>query len=323
MKNNAHVGFLNRMAILSLIWAIVFSPCLNAKASEIQSITITSNDSISIICFKMYEEFSPEMLEQFSKINPHVRDWNNLAAGQKIQVLSKKEMYRRIPKQKRETVIITFLKHPVLITRDTQVTHEKAQLNMILDDKDLVEVKGGGRVELMMSRGRIIRLEEDTSLRIGTLKREEEKQSVTGKFKLFLGRLWGKVVRARGYRKKEMYVSTPTLVAGVRGTAYDLKLKPDQSSIIKVFEGEVEIYNPLQKMPESGIIKDFKKPHRVKGPHRVTEKEWNEILLRQYQQVIVTKEGISKPIHFDYEKERQTEWIKWNEERDLVLDKNY
>jgi hypothetical protein len=114
-------------------------------------------------------------------------------------------------------------------------------------------------------------------------------------------------------------VSTPTLVAGVRGTAYDLKLKRDQSTIIKVFEGEVEIYNPLQKMPESGVIKDFKKPHRVKGPHRITEKEWNEILLRQYQQVIVTKEGISEPIIFDYEKERQTEWIKWNEERDLRL----
>ena len=115
-----------------------------------------------------------------------------------------------------------------------------------------------------------------------------------------------------------MYVSTPTLVAGVRGTAYDLILKPDQSSIIKVFEGEVEIYNPLQKMP-AGPIKDFKKPHRVKGPHKITEKEWNEILLRQYQQVIVTKEGISMPIIFDHEKERQTEWIKWNEVRDMQL----
>ena len=190
---------------------------------------------------------------------------------------------------------------------------------MILTSKDYIEVKSGGRVELMMSEGRIIRLDENSTIRISALKRDEQKKSVTGRFKLFLGRLWGKVLKARVYGKKEMYVSTPTLVAGVRGTAYDLKLKPDQSTIIKVFEGEVEIYNPLQKMPESGVIKDFKKPHRVKGPHRVTEKEWNEILLRQYQQVIVTKEGITKPIIFDYEKERQTEWIKWNEERDIRL----
>ena len=110
-----------------------------------------------------------------------------------------------------------------------------------------------------------------------------------------------------------------------RGTAYDLKLAQDQSTLVRVFEGEVEIYNPLQKMPESEVVKDYKKPHevsgptRIKGPREVTEQEWNEILLKQYQQILVTKEGIGKPITFDYEKERQAEWAKWNEERDVKV----
>jgi phage tail protein X len=280
---------------------------------------VKANDSISFLCFKIYGRFNPEMTKQFVKINPHIKDWDNLAEGEEIKFLSKKEMNSIVPEQKRETVVITFLKHPVIIKKDAKGPHKKALLNMILDSKDRIEVKRGGSVELMMSHGRVIRLDEGSTLKIGTLKRDEHKKSVVGKFQLFIGRLWGKVLQAKSRRKKEMYVSTPTLVAGVRGTAYDLKLKRDQSTIIKVFEGEVEIYNPLQKMPESGIITDFKKPHRVQGPHRITEKEWNEILLRQYQQVIVTKEGISTPISFDHETERKTEWIKWNEERDLRL----
>jgi len=309
---------IQRTTLLLSIAILFFSP-FYLEASERQSIKVKANDSISFLCFKIYGRFNPEMTKQFVKINPHIKDWDNLAEGEEITFLSKKEMNSIVPEQRRETVVITFLKHPVIIKKDTKGPHNKALLNMILDSKDRIEVKRGGSVELMMSFGRVIRLDEGSTLRVGTLKRDEHKKSVVGKFQLFLGRLWGKVLQAKSRRKKEMYVSTPTLVAGVRGTAYDLKLKPDQSTIIKVFEGEVEIYNPLQKMPESGIITDFKKPHRVQGPHKITEKEWDEILLRQYQQVIVTKEGISTPISFDHETERKTEWIKWNEERDLRL----
>lgn len=319
MKNKMSKKSRIKITILLLIIAILFSSPFYLEASERQSIKVKANDSISFLCFKMYGRFNPEMTKQFVNINPHVKDWDNLIEGEEITFFTKKEMNSIIPEQKKETVVITFLKHPVVIKKDAKGPYKKALVNMILDSKDRIEVKNGGSVELMMSLGRVIRLDEGSTLSVGTLKRDEQKKSAIGSFKLFLGRLWGKVLRAKSRRKKEMYVSTPTLVAGVRGTAYDLKLKRDQSTVIKVFEGEVEIYNPLQKMPESGIIKDFKKPHRVQGPHRITEKEWNEILLRQYQQVIVTKEGISKPISFDYEKERKTEWIKWNEERDLRL----
>ena len=309
-----------KISILFLTIAILFSFSLYSEAHERKFITVKPNDSISLLCFKIYSRFSPEMLNQLLKINSHIKDWGNLPVGKEIEFITEKEMNTILPEQERETVIITFLRHPVMVKKDTEDSYKRAQLNMILTSKDHIEVKSGGRAELMMTEGRIIRLDEGSTIKIDTLQRDKQKKTVTGKFKLFLGRLWGKVLRARVYRKKEMYVSTPTLVAGVRGTAYDMKLKLDQSTIIKVFEGEVEIYNPLQKMPESRVIKDFKKPHRVKGPHRITEKEWNEIVLRQYQQVIVTKEGISRPIIFDHKKERQTEWIKWNEERDLRLE---
>ena len=123
---------------------------------------------------------------------------------------------------------------------------------MTLAPNDFVEVEAGGRLELMMSGGRIIRLDEGSTLEIGTLKSDLKQKAVMGKFKLFLGRLWGKILKSRFFRKKEMYVATSTLVAGVRGTAYDLILANDQAAIIRVFEGEVEIYNPYNGCPNLG-----------------------------------------------------------------------
>ena len=119
-----------------------------------------------------------------------------------------------------------------------------------------------------------------------------------------------------------MYVEASTLVAGVRGTAYDLILANDQAATIRVFEGEVEIYNPFQRLPESGTMSDFKKPHRVagpkkvEGPHRISKTQWDQIVLKQYQQITVTEKGIGLPSTFDFKAERKVEWVLWNEARD-------
>jgi hypothetical protein len=243
-----------------------------------------------------------------------VEDWNNLREGQIINLLTVREMNRAVSEDSQDLAAITFIKHPVRVKQGTETVFKEAQLNMTLATNDLIAVETGGRLELMMSGGRI--------MKNSTLNSDITQRAVIGKFKLFLGRLWGKILKSRFFRKKEMYVETSTLVAGVRGTAYDLMLVNDQAATIRVFEGEVEIYNPLQRLPESGTTSDFKKPHRVagpkkvEGPHRISKKQWDQIVLKQYQQIIVTEEGIGLPSTFDFEAQRKVEWVRWNEARD-------
>jgi hypothetical protein len=251
-----------------------------------------------------------------------VEDWNNLREGQIINLLTVREMNRAVSEDSQDLAAITFIKHPVKVKQDTETVFKEAQLNMTLAPNDLIAVETGGRLELMMSGGRIIRLDEGSTLKISNLNSDVKQRAVIGKFKLFLGRLWGKILKSRFFRKKEMYVETSTPVAGVRGTAYELILANDQAATIRVFEGEVEIYNPLQRLPESGTTSDFKKPHRVagpkkvEGPHRISKKQWDQIVLKQYQQIIVTEEGIGLPSSFDFEAQRKVEWVRWNEARD-------
>ena len=308
---------------LSSFIFILFSFISYSAGAERLSYVVQPRDSISFLCFKIYGRFGPEMVNRLSAINEDVNDWNNLPEGQIIILLPEREMNRSVPEDPRDLAAITFIKHPVRIKQGTETVFKEARLNMTLAPSDFIEVEPGGRLELMMSGGRIIRLNEGSTLEIGTLKSDLNQRAVMGKFKLFLGRLWGKILKSRFFRKKEMYVATSTLVAGVRGTAYDLILANDQAATIRVFEGEVEIYNPLQRMPESRTISHFKKPHRVtgpkkvEGPRRISEKEWDQIALQKYQQITVTKEGISHPITFDHETERKVEWIRWNEARDV------
>ena len=119
--------------ILFLAISILFFFPLFSVASERQLIKIKSNDSISFLCFKIYGKLCPEMPKQLSKINSHVKDWNNLPADTEIKFLTEKEMNSIIPEQKREVVVITFLQHPVRIKKDTEAPYKSAQLNMILN----------------------------------------------------------------------------------------------------------------------------------------------------------------------------------------------
>ena len=79
----------NRIQITTLLLsiAILFLSPFYLEASERQSIKVKVNDSISFLCFKVYSRFNPEMTKQFFKINPHIKDWDNLTKGEEIKFL--------------------------------------------------------------------------------------------------------------------------------------------------------------------------------------------------------------------------------------------
>jgi hypothetical protein len=58
-------------------------------------------------------------------------------------------------------------------------------------------------------------------------------------------------------------------------------------------------------------------PYEVAGPKEVSREEWTQIVLRQFQEITITDKYITTPASFDMNKERQDEWVRWNEERDL------
>ena len=97
MKNSSCLKLRRKTVAVPLAAFIIFLFFNYSHAAERKSITITPNDSVSLLCFKVYDRYSPEMVKHLSKINPHIEDWENLPAGKEILFLTEKEMESLAP----------------------------------------------------------------------------------------------------------------------------------------------------------------------------------------------------------------------------------
>ena len=109
-----------------------------------------------------------------------------------------------------------------------------AGVDMRVEPGSTVRTKSNGRVELQFDDRSLLRLDHDSEIQI--IAGDEAR----GVF-VTLGKIWAKVQTALGMSKFQ--ISTPTVVAGVRGTIVRAEVDADSSSIA-VDEGEVEVGAP-------------------------------------------------------------------------------
>jgi len=192
-----------------------------------------------------------------------------------------------------------------------------------LQENDQVKVPAKSRAELILDNQSVLRLAENTLLSIQSLQEEAATQIQTARMELALGKLWTRA--AKLFHPASRYdIKTPTAIAGVQGTIYQVQVAEDRSTKIRVFQGAVNIYNPFPQAqpPPPGPSAKLRKPEEVPGPSEVpgpdfiSREQWTEVVLQQFQQITVTEREISRPTPFDVAKERQDEWVRWNEERD-------
>lgn len=111
-----------------------------------------------------------------------------------------------------------------------------------------------GNVEIKLSGGSIMRIRPNSSLQLSpTKRRRRKKNSVV----LFFGRLWSSVSTAVG-GDENYEVSTPTAVAGVRGTEFETAVGKDGSVRVRVDEGRVAV-------ADGDTNRDVKRGQRVDG----------------------------------------------------------
>jgi phage tail protein X len=320
-------------------------------------VRVRKGDTLSYLAFKTYGMFDPQISEILKKGNPEIKDIDLIYAGQQLIFPAPEEMKRRLaekmekptkpeaekeikealppqppalpPPKVSETQVraqkgvITFLEGQVEVKKSGEGQWSPARPNMILAENDLIRVQSQSRAELILDNQSVLRLSENTTL---TLQKMEEEQAVkkeNTRMELSMGRLWVKVSKLFNPASRQD-VKTPTVIAGVQGTTYQLWVAGNQSTTIQVFEGAVNVYNPFPKAlpPVPGAPSQVEKPREiagpqeVRGPSPVSREEWTQIVLHQYQQITVTGRGTPQPTAFNPGRERQSDWVRWNEERD-------
>ncbi len=99
---------------------------------------------------------------------------------------------------------------------------------------DAVQTGPNSRASLLFSDGSQVRLNANSVIEITTP--AAVGRGRTSLFRAVAGEVWSRL-------RPNQAVQTPHAIAGVRGTEFDLKINPDNSTTLTVVEGEVEFYN--------------------------------------------------------------------------------
>ena len=327
------------------------------NADEVVKIRVRKGDTVSYLSFKMYGMYDGQIAGILKAENPQVRDLDLIYVGQELNFPTPEALQGKIgdkiakaakprvgmetkpagsppaPSSERPAAtetqvrankgVITFLEGPVQVKKSGETQWSPARPNMILSENDQIQVPRQSRAELILDNQSVMRLSENTLLTIHKLEEEPATRKETARMDISAGKLW--VRMAKLFNPASRYdVKSPTVIAGVQGTVYQIMVAGDQATTIQVFQGAVNVYNPFPKAAGSEPVKptEVEKPHEVAGPQQVpgptavSREEWTQIVLHQFQQITVTGQGIPQPTSFDPNAERQTEWVRWNEERD-------
>lgn len=342
--------FIFRNFFFLIFFLFLFLP-LNADQGQL--IKIRKGDTISYLSFKIYGQYDPLIGELIRQENPKIKNINLIYVGQTIKFPSRATMkkwlqekspkiekttpqlaFPQVPIEKEELptetkvrankAVITYLSGQVQVKKKAESAWTAAQPNMILHEKDQIKVMAKSRAEIILDNQSVVRLAENSLLTIAKIEEIPAAQKHSTNLYLSLGKLWTKATKF--FNPGSRYdVRTPTAIAGVQGTTYQVILAEKLVTKVKVYKGVVNVYNPFPPAPSAkpgrapyfGPPKEVPGPHEVAGPKEVSREEWTQIVLRQFQEVTITDKFITTPVSFDINRERQDEWVRWNEERDL------
>jgi len=186
------------------------------------------------------------------------------------------------------------------------------------------EVKVGerSRIELKYPDGTIMRFAERSVIRMEDISYDSKTQNKKVRVDLGSGKIWANVKKLVTSDSK-VEVKTVNAVAGVRGTVYRVNVEEDNSAMVKVYDGAVNVSGiPKEAAKSEG---QFTAPVPVEGPrevpppyHEVSMEEWT-VIVKAMQQISISPQGVaSKPQDFTPQQDMD-DWVKWNQERDKQL----
>ena len=221
---------------------------------------------------------------------------------------------------------VTFLQGKAEVLRKGETAWRLLQVENILSGADEVRTGEKARIEILLPDRSILRFDQQTTFKMKAVLFDTQEGSRDVKVEMAAGKTWANVRKVFG-SKKTFEVASANAVAGVRDTVWRMDVGSDRSTLIRVYEGSVEVYNPFVKpdyKPEEG---GFKAPREVQGPkevprpyEEVSKEQWEQIVLTQMMQVLIPPTGKpGEPVAFSAVDDQREEWVRWNQERDKEI----
>ena len=167
-----------------------------------------------------------------------------------------------------------------------------AQNGMLLYQSDSLKTGNNTTASVILFESSIIRLDSNTEITIEQIIQEEDEINV--KIIQDSGRTWNTVAKISGIDNYEVH--TPTTVASVRGTSFDVNISDDGNTTIGVGNGTVKVSSI-----ENGTVKDT-------------------IETKQNQSVLIDPKKMDQPL--ETKPFKKDDWIIKNQQKDKELQAN-
>jgi len=131
---------------------------------------------------------------------------------------------------------LTFVSGNIVQVKHTGGSWTDAENEMDLYESDSVKTGDSSAATIILFKGSIIRLDSNTEI---TLKEIIEGEETSVKIEQDAGRTWSTIQKISGIDNYE--VETPTTVASVRGTSFDVNVTEDGITIVSVIKGSVNV----------------------------------------------------------------------------------
>lgn len=112
---------------------------------------------------------------------------------------------------------------------------------------DIFPVMAGDVIETLTDTRAVVVYSDGTFMR---LKPKTKVQIEANSLKVFKGQAWCKFVK----RGTEFVIETPSLIAGIRGTAFEVTVTPRMKTMLSVTEGAVAVRSPSQPAGSETLV---------------------------------------------------------------------
>lgn len=208
---------------------------------------------------------------------------------------------------------VTFLTKPVEVKHKGKKQWERLDLHQEVVESDRVRTGMGGRVEITIEKGRVIRIDQATEIEVSQL--ITDKKSFRTRVNVVFGRFWGSLTkRLKPKRGEQFEVRSPTSIIGVKGTRFGVDVDKDTKEIqVSVVDGKIEAKPPPT---EEQAPTEIQGPQEIAPPQEVSLAEWT-IIVSSMQKIVIAPEG--KPVLSPLTpQDLSDEWIEFNNQRDGV-----
>lgn len=134
---------------------------------------------------------------------------------------------------------IVYLKGKAEVQKRGSMVWEPALLKMVLSAGDRISAEEGSEVEIKLDDGSVLKMRDKSLLVIERMEKQRKPLTTVTSLQAVSGKILG-CIRKLSSKESKFNISTPTAVAGIRGTVFAVFVEGD-STELDVVQGQVTV----------------------------------------------------------------------------------